>query len=54
VASNPADTGESLKRLAQHARWAAGQLAGTESADRLRGYADELKERADGMGKGHA
>ena len=44
--NRPAETRESLKREAEHARWLANQLAGDEAADRLRDYARELEIRA--------
>ena len=47
--NKPAETRESVKREAEHARRLAKQFPGDDAADRLRAYADELETRASRM-----
>lgn len=42
----PAESPETLRKQAEHARWLADCVAGDIAADRLRDYAAELDARA--------
>lgn len=51
--TDPAETRETLQRLANHVRWLARGLIGDEAAGQLLTYAQELETRAAHIGDGH-